>query len=103
MYTSVIFVGRKRNQTVGWEHSHLSLLFAARDISEDGKMSLVARSKEKWLFSEATQPAVQNEREGKVDPSGVWRNDSFQLETFTLNILTKHILVKRKVYRGRSG
>lgn len=29
-------------------------------------MSLVARSKEKWLFSEAT--AVQNEREGEVDP-----------------------------------
>ena len=27
-------------------------------------MSLVARSKEKWLFSEATQTAVQNEREG---------------------------------------
>ena len=36
-------------------------------------MSLVAtaRSKEKWLFSEATQTAVQNEREGEVDPSGV--------------------------------
>ena len=31
-------------------------------------MSLVARSKEKWLFSEATQTAVQNEREGEVDP-----------------------------------
>ena len=33
-------------------------------------MSLVARSKEKWLFSEATQTAVQNEREGDVNPSG---------------------------------
>jgi len=34
-------------------------------------MSLAVRSKEKWLFSEATQTAVQNEREGEVDPSGV--------------------------------
>ena len=59
-------------------------------------MSLVARSKKKWLFSEATQTAVQNEREGELDPSGVWRNDSFQLETFTLNILTKHILIVKE-------
>ena len=33
MYTIVIFVGCKRNQTVGWERGHLSLLFAGRDIS----------------------------------------------------------------------
>ena len=38
---------------------------------QDGKMSLVARSKEKWLFSGATHTAVQKEREGELDPSGV--------------------------------